>query len=166
MLDFRTQTGIAGAEIQFRGDSQARARFGEGRATTDARGSYVMPLPVVGSFTAWVDGAFVGNVRVAGSTYLGDLLVTGGTCVSRYGTLADSGTLKPVAGATVSMAGGMTVSGPDGWYRIDLGCPVNGSIGSGTTVLHVAHPNYAPRDRVVGRGVQGVLRLDLELERR
>ena len=166
MLDFRTQTGVAGVEIQFRGDSQARARFGEGRATTDARGSYVMPLPVVGSFTAWVDGAFVGTLRVAGSTYPGDLLIAGGTCVSRYGTLADSGTLKPVAGAAVSMAGGMTVSGPDGWYRIDLGCPVNGSIGSGTTVLHVAHPNYAPRDAVVGRGVQGVLRLDLELERR
>jgi SAM-dependent methyltransferase len=114
----------------------------------------------------------VGTGRVKGSTYHGDLLIDSGTCVSRYGTLADARTLRPVAGATVSVGSGTavtlgtTVSGPNGWYRVDLGCPTNGLIGFNTTFLYVAHPNYASRDQVVGRGVHGVRRLDLDLERR
>jgi hypothetical protein len=30
----------------------------------------------------------------------------------------------------------------------------------------VTHPNYAPRQQVVGRGMPGVRRVDLDLERR
>jgi hypothetical protein len=36
----------------------------------------------------------------------------------------------------------------------------------GTTFMDVTHPSYAPREQVVGRGVQGVRRFDLDLERR
>jgi hypothetical protein len=35
----------------------------------------------------------------------------------------------------------------------------------GTTFMLVTHPNYAPRQQVVGRGIQGVRRVDLDLER-
>jgi hypothetical protein len=103
---------------------------------------------------------------VTGSGYRGDLLVRGGTCISRYGTLADARTLRPVGGATVSLGGQTAISEPDGWYRIDLGCPSTGTIGFNTTFMRVSHPNYAMREQVVGRGIQRVSRLDVDLERR
>ena len=166
VLDFSTQAGVSGVVVQ----------IGETPATTDASGFYAMSMPVVRSisFTVSVDGVSVGTARVTGSTYRGDLLIDRGTCVSRYGTLADARTLRPVAGAAVSVGTGTatvpnsrtTVSGPDGWYRVDLGCPANGLAGFNTTLLYVAHPNYASRQEVVGRGVHGVRRLDLDLQRR
>ena len=162
VLAFQTQTGVPGAVVQFRGDSQA----GETRATTDASGHYVLSLSTVGSFTILVDDMYVGIGRVTGSRYRGDLLVRGGTCISRYGTLADARTQRPVGGATVSVGGGTAISEPDGWYRLDLGCPSTGTIGFNTTFMSVTHPNYAPRQQVVGRGIQGVSRIDLDLERR
>jgi hypothetical protein len=160
--DFRTQAGVPGALVQFHGESQV----GESRATTDASGHYVRSLPSVGSFTVSVDGDVVGIGRVTGPRYRGDLLIHGGTCVSRYGALSDSRTLRPVGGAIVSLGAGTAVSEPDGWYRVDLGCPSDGTIGYNTKLLYVSHPNYAPRQQVVGRGIQGVFRFDLALERR
>ncbi len=59
-----------------------------------------------------------------------------------------------------------TISEPDGWYRIDLGCPATGTIGFNTTFMTVTHPNYAKREQVVGRGISGVSRIDLDLDRR
>jgi hypothetical protein len=161
VLAFRSQTGVPGAVVQFRGDAQV----GETRATTDARGHYVVSLSTIGSFTVLVDGENVGSGRVTGSRYRGDLLIRGGTCISRYGTLADARTLTPVGGATVSVGGETTISEPDGWYRVDLGCPSTGTIGFNTTFMSVTHPSYAPRQQVVGRGIQGVSRIDLDLER-
>ena len=107
----------------------------------------------------------MGTVWITGRAYRGDLLLDSGTCVSRYGTLTDVRTLRPVTGATVSLGGGTAISGADGWYRIDLGCPQT-NLPGGTTFMHVTHPNYVPRQQVVGRGIQGVRRLDLDLERR
>jgi hypothetical protein len=105
----------------------------------------------------------MGQSRVSGPGYRGDLLVRPGTCVSRYGTLADGGTHRPVAGASVAIGGpgvnGGTVSGLDGWYRIDW-------VGFNTTVLRVSHPDYIDPFRIVSRGVGGVTRLDVDLERR
>jgi hypothetical protein len=162
VLAFSTQTGVPGAAVQFRGDAVA----GETHATTDASGHYVLSLPAAGTFTVLVDGQYVGFARVTGSRYRGDLLIRGGTCISRYGTLADARTLRPVGGATVSVVGETTISDPDGWYRIDLGCPSTGTIGFNTTFMSVTHPNYVTRQQVVGRGVSGVSRIDLDLERR
>lgn len=162
VLAFSTEAGVPGAVVQFRGDATA----GETLATTDASGRYALSLPAAGSFTILVDGQYAGVGRVTGSRYRGDLFIRGGTCISRYGTLADARTLRPVGGATVSMGAGTTISEPDGWYRIDLGCPATGSIGFNTTFMTVTHPNYAKRDQVVGRGIAGVSRMDLDLERR
>ena len=161
VLAFRTQAGIPGAVVQFRDGTAA-----ELLATTDASGHYALSLSAAGSFTILVDGQYVGVGRVTGSRYRGDLLIRGGTCISRYGTLADARTLTPIGGATVSMGAETTISEPDGWYRIDLGCPATGTIGFNTTFMTVTHPNYAKREQVVGRGISGVSRIDLDLDRR
>jgi len=161
VLDFSTQTGVSGTVVQF----VAASHVAVANAVTDANGFYVVSVPTVDSFSVSVDNAHVGTVRVTWSAFRGDVLVNGGACVSRYGRLTDARTLRPVSGGTVSVGGGTTVSGPDGWYRVDLGCPATGKIGFNTTFLYVTHPDYAPRQWVVGRGVQGVERLDLALER-
>jgi hypothetical protein len=73
-----------------------------------------------------------------------------------------------ISGAAVSitLSTATAMSGPDGWYRIDLGCPANGQFGFNTTFLSIKHPGYADFSRIIGRGVSGVLRLDCELQRR
>lgn len=153
--DFGTDAGVSGVAV----------RFGETQAITDAGGAYVMSV-LIGQHTVYVDGTPIGSARVNGPFYRGDLLIRGGNCVSRYGTLADARTRRPVSGATVSLAGKSTRSAPDGWYRIDLGCPQNGLVGFNTTFMTVEHPSYAARSQVVGRGVFGVVRIDLDLEPR
>ena len=137
IIDFATGFGVSGASVV----------FGQASATSDANGRYTFDHLATGQYEPRVDGVSMGESRVTGPGYRGDLLVRPGTCVSRYGTLADAGTHRPVAGATVAIVGGFnavnTVSGSDGWYRIDLGCPANGLVGSNTTALSVSHSTYA-----------------------
>lgn len=161
VIDFRTQAGVSGVVVRFGGESA----LGDSRATTDPSGSYAISVPFIGLSTVSLDGVPVGTVRVTGRAFRGDLLFDSGTCISRYGALTDARTLSPVAGATVSLGGRTAISGADGWYRIDLGCPQT-NLPGGTTFMYVTHPNYASRQQVVGRGIQGVRRLDLDLERR
>lgn len=161
VLDFRTQAGLSGVVVRFVGESVSV----DARATTDASGSYAISVPIIGPSTVSVDGVPVGTVRVTGRASRGDLLLDRGTCISRYGALTDARTMNPVAGATVSLGGRTAISGADGWYRIDFGCP-EPSLPGGTTFMYVTHANYAPREQVVGRGIQGVRRVDLDLERR
>jgi energy-converting hydrogenase Eha subunit B len=161
VVDYRTQAPIAGGRVEFNIDGSPTLIAS---STTDASGSYVLTVPASGTFVVTVNGSIVGVALVNRPTYRGDLLVNGADCASRYGTLTDARTARPVAGATVTLAGGTATSDADGWYRIDLGCPA--STGFGTTFLSVTHPDYAATQRVAGRGVQGVSRLDVELERR
>lgn len=57
------------------------------------------------------------------------------------------------------------VTGPDGWYRIDLGC-VDDPFGNfNTTFMYVSHPAYREFSRVLGRGIHRVTRIDAELPR-
>jgi hypothetical protein len=168
-----SSTGVSGRVIDFAsgvGVSGTSVVFGETTAMTDANGRYTIDFLASGQYQPRVDGVWMGQSRVTGPGYRGDLLVRPGTCVSRYGTLADGGTHSPVAGATLAIVGpGLnteTVSGLDGWYRIDLGCPANGLVGFNTTILSVSHRNYVDPAQVVGRGVGGATQLDLDLERR
>jgi hypothetical protein len=78
--------------------------------------------------------------------------------------VADGLTLRPVAGATVSLGTTRVVTADDGWYRIDLGCPTSGIIGFNTTFMYVSHPSYPQQSEVVGRGVAGVERRDVWLQ--
>lgn len=158
VTDYQTGSGVPGVVVQFADGSHDTG------GTTDVNGTFLMSLRAIGPFTVSVDGQIAGTARVTGARYRGDLMIDNSRCVARYGTLADARTLKPVAGASVSLAGVTTTSGPDGWYRIDLGCPSTGTIGFNTTFLYVTHPDYAPRSQIMGRGIQRVARLDLDLE--
>jgi len=162
LLDFRSQAGIAGAVLLFSRDQQ----LGNVTTTTLADGSYVVTVPAVGPFTISADGAYLGSAHVTGPAYPGGLLEDSGTCISRYGSVVDARTLRPVVGATVSLLDASAPTGIDGFYRIDLGCPSSGPIGFNTTFLSVSHPDYSPGSAVVGRGVAGVRRLDVDLEHR
>jgi hypothetical protein len=155
-LDFWTSLGVSGANVV----------FGDTSAVSDVGGSYVLVVPTTGPYEPRVDGVLMGYSRVTGSTYRGDFLVRPGDCVTRYGTLADARTRRPVFGATVSLGGQTVMSEPGGWYRIDLGCPANGWFGFNTTFIYISHPNYVNLEQVVGRGVRGTMRLDFELQRR
>ncbi len=160
VIDFASGVGVSGATVV----------FGELTSMTDAIGKYTFPSLPSGRYEPRVDGLWMGISQVTGANYRGDLLVRPGSCVSRYGTLADARTRTPIVGATVRFVGpglsDSTVSALDGWYRIDLGCPANGLVGINTTELAVSHPNYVNQSQPVGRGVGGATRLDFDLEPR
>jgi len=160
VIEFRTQAPLAGGRVEFTPESSTIMVS----ATTDAAGSYTITMPASATYVAAVNGSLAGVAVINRPSYRGDLFVNGGDCASRYGTVTDARTARPIAGATLSVAGASATSGADGWYRIDLGCPA--STGFGTTLISVTHPDYSSTQRVVGRGVQGVSRLDLELEKR
>ena len=158
VLDFTTNLALSAVTVS----------FGDKTAITGADGTYVLNVPS-GQYEPTVDGVRVGTTHVTGGSYRGDFLVHTGTCVSRYGTVSDRQTLKPVAGAAVGFNGSsaaITTTGTDGWYRIDLGCPTNGIVGFNTTFLVVSHPNHASASQTVGRGIYGVTRMDVELDRK
>jgi hypothetical protein len=154
--DFSTGAAVPGATV----------RFGEASAATNGSGVYQIGVPVLESYTPTVDGVRVGNSSVFGEGYRGDFLIRPGTCVARYGTVSDLGLHRPISGATVSLGGKQTVTGADGWYRLDFGCPSNGLVGSNTTFIYATHPTHADASRIIGRGVDGVYRLDIDMERK
>jgi len=156
VLDFVSGAGIAGAAVA----------YGDRTATTDGSGSYAVDLPAAGAYDVRIDGVILGSNRVRRSAYRGDLFAHGGTCVSRYGTLADAATGLPIAGATVTLVGQLSTTGADGWYRVDLGCPASGLVGSNTTFMEIRHPRYADGSQIAGRGVRDVVRLDVDLQPR
>jgi len=158
-VNYRTNIGISSAVVRFMGEERPIIVD----AMTDQNGFYTMTLPIAGFFSLWVTGAQVGAGHVSSSAYRGDLFVNDAACIARYGTLADARTLRPIAGATVYLAGNEAVSGLDGWYRLDFGCPPARQSGN-TTYMAITHPNYSRRDVVVGRGVQEVYRVDVDLE--
>jgi hypothetical protein len=162
VLDYLAETPVPGAVVRFAEDPfTPQAPFVETTAAGDGR--YVLTVPRTGVFTVLIDGLIAGTARVNGGGYRGDLFRRSGNCISRYGLIIDAVTLRPVRGATVTLVNRMTTDA-DGWYRLDLGCPEVVFPG-GTTVLTVTHPNYENRSVVVGRGVAGVLRLDVDLQR-
>jgi hypothetical protein len=115
VLDYATGAGPPGAAVA----------FGASTALTDTNGSYSLVVPEIGHFEPVIDGRTVGSIRVTGAAYRGDFFVHGGICVARYGTVTDARTLRPIDGAVVSLGGQRAVTGVDGWYRLDLGCPTD-----------------------------------------
>jgi hypothetical protein len=154
VMDYLTGAVMPGATVL----------FGETTVTADASGRYVLTVRP-GGYSVKVNDVVVGSVGVHGAAFRGDLLYHSGTCISRYGIVADPASRRAIAGARISVAGRSVTTGPDGWYRIDLGCPAEVRFGN-TTLMYISHPDYAPLERVVGRGVQGVYRIDTFLKRR
>jgi hypothetical protein len=166
VVDFATNAGTSGATIEF-GDLDFSGRFvATARTVSDGTGSYKMNVSGAGySALVQIDGMWIGQIQV-NHDYRGDFLVRTGTCVARYGTVADGLTLRPIIGATVTLSGTSVATGANGWYRIDLGCPSNGLVGFNTTFVSVSHPGYPSRSFIAGRGVFGVSRMDLSLQKR
>jgi hypothetical protein len=161
LLDYRSGAALSNAALGFVSETPGF----ETQVTTDAVGSYAATLPTAAPLVVRVDALLVGMIRVGTAAHRGDLFVDRTTCVSRYGVIIDARTLRPVPGATVSLTGTTVTTASDGWYRIDLGCPDEIPFPGGTTVISVSASGYRPRAQVVGRGVQGVNRLDIDLEK-
>jgi len=171
VLDFSTNAGVAGAIVTF-GTIDGGPFAAVGTTTSNTAGSYTVRVPGVAQtpdsrpWYVQVDGAPIGRALLTGAGYRGDLFVRPGTCVVRYGIVADSRTLKPIAGATVKLLADSAVTAIDGWYRIDFGCPDSGLVGSNTTFMNVTHPDYLDGSEIVGRGVYSAERIDVWLKRR
>ena len=171
VLEFSTNAGVPGAVVSF-GTIENGPFAAVATATSNAAGSYTLSVPTIAQtpgLQPWyvqVDGASIGLARLAVPVYRGDLFVRPGTCVARYGIVADGQTLRPIAGATVKLSVGSDVTAIDGWYRIDFGCPANSLVGSNTTFMNITHPDYLDGSQVVGRGVYSVERIDVWLQRR
>lgn len=161
LIDFASAAPLAGVSLAFGVDVAALDR----RTTTDASGAYSVEVPAGRVYVA-VDGDIIGELVVPAPAlpFRGDLLGNGGGCISRYGVISDAATFRPVAGATVRLGGRSMVTGPDGWYRIDLGCVDDPFNNFGTTLMYVDHPAYRPFSRVLGRGIHRVRRIDGELQ--
>jgi hypothetical protein len=152
--DYSTGGGVSGVTVA----------FGDASAVTDGSGRYSLSLTETGTYYPTVDGQRVGTTHFTGASYRGDFLVRSGTCVARYGTVSDAESHKPVFGAMLSLGGKITGTGPDGWYRVDFGCPSEAWIGFNTTFIYASHADYMDTSQIVGRGIAGVLRLDIEMQ--
>jgi hypothetical protein len=171
VIDYTTGLAVPGATVTFDNSFSVppeTPRTVAAVAVGDAMGAYTASVPV-GYYSTYVDGQWVGVLHLTSSPFRGDLFGHWGNCVARYGLITDAQTHRPIAGAAVSISGtvsGTTVTGIDGWYRLEFGCPAGGSIGFNTTGLNATHPNYATGSASVGRGISGVGRIDVELQPR
>ena len=154
--DFSTGAGVPGVTVA----------FGDSSVVTSTAGRYSIPITAIATYYPTIDGKPVGTSHVTGQSYRGDFFVRTGTCVGRYGTVSDQTSHNAISGVTLSLGGKTTVSGPDGWYRLDHGCPPEGWIGFNTIFIYASHPDYADTSLVVGRGISAVVRLDIEMLRK
>jgi len=162
VLDYATQSPVPNASVTF---TQADSESVTFHTTSDANGSYSLTVLGTGVYATAVDGRTVGSAYVNGSAFRGDLFVDRGTCIARYGMVIDSKSLKPIRNATI-LFGTRPTTDVDGWYRLDLGCPITLPPPGGTTIMVVSHPDYLGTQVGLGRGVFGVFRLDVPLDHR
>jgi len=125
-------------------------------------GAYALAIRP-GSYLATVNGVFAGLFHVTTGRSRGDFLARQGTCVSRYGVVADAQSRQPIAGVRVELSGQTTTTDQDGWYRVDFGCPANGLFGFNTTIIFFSRPGYDRACAPAGRGVFGAERFDFFL---
>lgn len=162
VVEFSTQKPVAGTALVF------RASGDQFMASTDANGMYAATLPTVippPPYDITADGVYIGFVRPIGRAR-GDLMVDHTGCVARYGVISDIDSGTPLAGATVALRTKTMVTGSDGWYRLDLGCPDPDALDFGTTFIYVTRANYADTSFPAGRGVQHVVRNDIQIRRK
>jgi hypothetical protein len=146
VFDYMTGVGVANATVSFSGAT----------AVTDNTGAYSVAIPASGVFQPTIEGRVVGTSRISGPSYRGDFFVNPGICVGRYGTVTDAKTFRPIPGATVDLGGKQVLTGSDGWYRLDLGCPTNGLFPGLIGHRHDIHSYLAYEvhlDRTGGKGI-------------
>lgn len=161
VLDYQTNAPVAGATVTYTQDAFNTNAL-RVSATTAPDGRYTLTVPSPGRYTILLDNAIAGQGFVHGPAYRGDLYPASGNCISRYGLVINTPFRRPLAEATVQLTSVSIVTGADGWYRIDLGCP-SVVFPGGTTLISAEHRNFERLSRVVGRGVVGIQRIDLEM---
>lgn len=161
VIAFFSREPLRSASVEF------RSSLGSAVVTTvsGASGEYTATLPSGGEYLVYVTGSARGIAYVGGRGFRGDLIIhDGNTCVARYGMVTDVGG-RPLPNAVVSLSALSAVSAADGWYSLEFGCPPLGIIGGNTILMNVSRDGYSPWSRVVGRGIVGVQRFDVALQK-
>jgi hypothetical protein len=170
VLDFKTNSGVANATIKFYTpplDATA------GTVVTDDAGVYSVFLPP-GTYNPRINGDTPqynrGIIRPVGTTYLADYFINGDdNCVMFYGTIRSATTAAMIAGATITFLGRTQVTGSDGSYRLDLGCPTGfAPFGTGTRLMAISSPGYVTQSPYGNRAEfvpgSGLQRIDANLQ--
>ena len=145
VVDFNTKAGVAGASIDF---YITGIPVVASSVVTDASGSYSVTLSRGVRYNPRINGLDVdsnrGTIIPVAKENETDYLINAGTCIVFYGTVRDATTGEPLSGATVVFRSPPAVTGADGAYRIDLGCPspTNPWQAFGTTFMTVIRPGY------------------------
>lgn len=172
VLDLNTNEGVSGASIDF---YILGLNAVASSVTTDDAGRYSAILTRGVSYTPRINGPNVDSNRgivvpVAKETK-DILLINGGTCVVYYGSVRDANTGEPLSGASVTFLSETRQTGPDGWYRIDFGCPSPTNPwqrGTGTRFMTVSRPGYASAtpygNRVETLPTDRTMRIDVVLK--
>jgi hypothetical protein len=152
LRDVATETLVSGA----------RVTIGEATATTDATGFYSLTV-LAGAQHVSVDGESIADVTMKDRSYRGDFYVHvhEGFCTGAYGTVIDSETRQPIAGAVLTGEYTAT-SDQTGWFVSRHGC--SSLICFGTAPIStIRSPGY--RDLQTSFNYCRVNRADFELTR-
>jgi hypothetical protein len=145
VIDFATHSGVAGASIDFYISGIPVIATS---VVTDATGSYSVTLSRGVRYNPRINGPDVdsnrGTIIPLAKENEEDYLINGGTCIVIYGTVRDATSGEPLSGASVVFRSPPVLTGADGFYRIDLGCPSPGMPwqGTGTTFMTVTRAGY------------------------
>ena len=141
-----TGAPVAGARVAaFMAVVKGTPRSGE--AVTDVAGRYSLSVPsgtyIVSVFAPGATSqSFVQSI-VIGGTAFSNFQISANGCVTLSGRVVDGNTMAGISGATIDFLGQHVVTGEDGRYRMDLGCPPTGS---GNQPIAVDHPDYQRRE--------------------
>src|SRR5262249_26292083 len=142
VLDYQTNVPVS-ARVVFSGRTAVTT-------STDGAGFYSVTLPA-GTYTnaGKFDGQLIDGTTIAiGAQRTVDFLVNPGNCFVWYGTILDSASGRPIAGATATWFGanGISVTGSDGVYRVSPGCLTAPfpyiQFGVGTSAFQFSAPGY------------------------
>lgn len=169
VLDFKTNAGVANETIKFYTPPLDATG---GTVATDDAGNYSLLLPA-GTYNPRIGGDTPhynrGTIRPVGAAYLADYFINGDNCVMFYGTIRSATTTVLIAGATVTFLGRTQITGSDGSYRLDLGCPTGTlPFGTGTTFMVVSSAGYVTQSAYGNRAefvsADGLQRVDVNLQ--
>jgi hypothetical protein len=115
VVGYQSRSPAAGAVVRFSREP-LNGPFLVSEATTGSDGVYVLTVASTGGFNVTVDGSLAGSAYLNGTSFPGDSYTSGGTCVTRYGLIVDSRSLRPIPAATVGLSGKVTATDVNGWY--------------------------------------------------
>jgi hypothetical protein len=129
---------VAGATLRW--DAIVEPRPASTFITTTGTGDYAVWLPPADRYVVFINNGPSILVLLSTPSRPIDFLMNTGGCPTIYGSVLDSATRAPIAGARVGWVG-ESVTDANGAYRITVPCG-SGSYGFGTTALTITHPAY------------------------